>query len=368
MHDIVGVRFQKAGKVYSYSTEHLAYPVKLGDHVVVETKDGHEIGQVVTMGAGRRKNDQKLKFVVRRATPRDMVSRQWYRRREGDALVTARKIITEQRIAVKAIKAEFSFDGKRLTLHLLPRDEKKEFDFAPLETLNESYKTHVVSRKIGPREASQLIGGHGLCGGEKCCNLTGIEQVSIDMAKQQNIAMNQPDAIGLCGRLRCCLRFEAEAYREARADHPKVGAIVKTPQGRGEIVAIDPLVEVLTIALGEDKNEEHRPTIKMLLTELEQSDPEACPRCGKGKRGSEDLSKQDDGETGKRGNEETGAGETGGGKQGNKETGGGEAGLGRRGSEEARRRPDGEGRRHGDRDDGRRGPANRNRTEKSDGS
>jgi cell fate regulator YaaT (PSP1 superfamily) len=304
MHDIVGVRFQRAGKVYSYSTTSLANPVKLGDQVVVETKDGHDVGQVVTMGPlYGKKGEQKLKHVLRRATPRDMVSRQWYRRREGDVLLAARKIITEQRIPVKIIKAEFSYDGKRLTLHLLPRDEKDEdLSLAPLNELNAQYKTHVQTRKIGPREASQLIGGHGLCGGEKCSTLTGVEQVSIDMAKQQNIAMNQPDAIGLCGRLRCCLRYEAETYREARANHPKVGVIVKTPQGKGEILSLDPLAEVLTIALGEDTKDRERPIIKMLLTELEQSDPDACPRCGKQK----DAGKQEQKETGKQEHRETG--------------------------------------------------------------
>jgi cell fate regulator YaaT (PSP1 superfamily) len=305
--DIVGVRFQRAGKVYSYSTANLANPVKLGDHVVVETKDGHDIGRVVTMGPLHgKKGEQKLKHVVRRATPRDLLMRQWHQRREGDVLLAARKIITQQRIHVKIIRAEFSYDGKRLTLHVLPRDEKdEELDLSPLNELNTLYKTHAQTRKIGPREASQLMGGHGLCGGEKCCTLTGIEQVSIDMAKQQNIAMNQPDAIGLCGRLRCCLRYEAETYREARANHPKVGAIVKTPQGKGEIQAIDPLTEVLTIALGEDTKDRERPLIKMLLTELEQSDPEACPRCGKQKEAEQQAQKEIEKRgRGKRGNEE----------------------------------------------------------------
>jgi cell fate regulator YaaT (PSP1 superfamily) len=183
-------------------------------------------------------------------------------------------------VPVKAIKAEFAFDGSRMTLHVQPHDEKQEdLDLSALcESVGREFKTHAGPRRIGPRDASQLQGGHGLCGGEKCCTLVGVGQVSIDMAKQQNIAMNQPDAIGLCGRLRCCLRFEAPVYKAARADHPKVGAVVKTPQGQGEVVGIDVLAEVLTIAVG---NPEERVTVKMLLTELEQLDPDVCPRCGK---------------------------------------------------------------------------------------
>lgn len=280
--DVVGVRFQRgATKIYSYRAGPLAHQLKLGDHVVVETKEGHDIGRIVMMGPLRGgKKREGLKHIVRRATPRDLVSRQWYRRREGEALVAARKLITEQQLPIKAIKAEFSYDGSRLTLHLLPPDEKMEaFEFPALcEEIGRQYKSRVVIRRIGPRDASQLQGGFGMCGGEKCCTLAGIEQVSIDMAKQQNIAMNQPDAIGLCGRLRCCLRFEAPVYKAARAEHPKIGTVVKTPQGQGEIVAIDVLAEVLTIALGAD---EERVTIKMLLSELEKSDPDACPRCGK---------------------------------------------------------------------------------------
>ncbi len=280
-NDVVGVRFQRgATKIYSYHTGNLVGQLKLGDHVVVETKDGQDIGKVVMLGPlrGGKKRDG-LKNVVRRATPRDLVSRQWYRRREGEALVAARKLITEQGIPVKAIKAEFAYDGSRMTLHILPQDEKREdFDFGTLlSEIGRQYKTRVLTRKIGPRDASQLQGGHGMCGGEKCCTLAGIGQVSIDMAKQQNIAMNQSDAIGLCGRLRCCLRFEASTYKEARAEFPRIGTVVKTPQGNGEVIGIDVLAEVLTIAIG---NEE-RVLIKMLLIELEKSDPDACPRCGK---------------------------------------------------------------------------------------
>ncbi len=283
--DVVGIRFQRgATKIYSYRAGQLAGQLKLGDHVLVDTREGQDIGKIVMMGPlrGGKKRAGGLKTIVRRATPRDLVSRQWYRRREGEALVAARKFILEQPLPVKAIKAEFAYDGSRMTLHLLPHDEKQEeIDFTALrEEIGRQYKTRVITRKIGPREASHMQGGFGLCGGEKCCVLAGIEQVSIDMAKQQNIAMNQPDAIGLCGRLRCSLRFEAPVYKAARADHPKIGTIVKTPQGQGEIVAIDVLAEVLTIALGDA---EERITIKMLLTELEKSDPDACPRCGQKK-------------------------------------------------------------------------------------
>ncbi len=281
-NDVVGVRFQRgATKIYSYHAGPLVGQLKLGDHVVVETREGQDIGKVVMLGPLRGgKRHDGLKNVVRRATPRDLVSRQWYRRREGEALVAARKLITENRIPVRAIKAEFAYDGSRMTLHLMPRDDKQsDFDFGPLtDQIGRQYRTRVITRKIGPRDASQLQAGLGMCGGEKCCVLAGVGQVSIDMAKQQNIAMNQPDAIGLCGRLRCCLRFEAPVYKEARAEHPRVGTLVKTPQGKGEVVAVDVLAEVLTIALGEG---EERVMIKMLLSELEKSDPDACPRCGK---------------------------------------------------------------------------------------
>src|SRR5262249_14385867 len=93
----------------------------------------------------------------------------------------------------------------------------------------------------------------------------------------------QPDAIGLCGRLRCCLRFEAPVYQEARAEHPKVRPRVKTPQGEGEAVALEVFADALPIAIG---NTEEPPTIKMLLSELEKSDPDACARCGKQKETS----------------------------------------------------------------------------------
>lgn len=290
--EVVGVRFQQgATKIYSYRAGALSANLKLGDHVVVETKEGHDIGRIVMVGPlrGGKKRDN-LKNVVRRATPRDLVSRHWYRKREGEALLAARRFIVEHRMPLKGIRAEFAFDGSRLVLHLQPTDEKQtEFDFRALcDEVGRQFKTRAVARTVGPRDASQMLGGGGMCGTEKCCTLVGIGQVAIDMVKQQGIAMNQPDTIGLCGRLRCCLRFEASAYREARADHPKVGTVVKTPQGRGEVMGVDVLAEVLTIALGE-RDAPERTFIKMLLTELEQSDPDACPRCQSGKAAGADA-------------------------------------------------------------------------------
>ncbi|MBI5879339.1 MAG: hypothetical protein HZB53_16955 [Chloroflexi bacterium] len=280
--DVVGIRFQRgATKIYTYRAGPAIGGIKLGDHVVVETKDGHDIGKIVMVGplrGGKRRDN--LKNVVRRATPRDLVSRQWYRKREGDALVAARKVIVTKRLPLKAIRAEFAYDGSRLLLHIQPLDEKQEeFDFGPLcDDVGRQFRTRAMVRTVGPRDASQLMGGYGLCGEEKCCSLVGVGQVAIDMVKQQGIAMNQPDAIGLCGRLRCCLRFEASTYKEARTDHPKVGTQVKTPQGQGEVVDVDVLAEVLTIALGE-RGAEERTYVKMLLSELEKADPDACPRC-----------------------------------------------------------------------------------------
>src|SRR5712692_7814821 len=157
-NDVVGVRFQHgATKIYSYRLGYLISQIRLGDQVVVETRDGQDIGKVVMLGPLRgKRRDGTLKNVVRRATPRDLVMRHWYRRREGDALLATRRLITDQRLPVKAIKAEFAYDGSRMTLHLQPHDEKTEdLNVSELcEEIGRQYKTRVGVRRIGPRDAS----------------------------------------------------------------------------------------------------------------------------------------------------------------------------------------------------------------------
>ena len=276
--DAIGVRFEKSGQVYHYRTGAHADQIRLGDFVVVDAKDGYSLGQVVSFGLPPNWARADMKTVKRRATPRELLTRQWYRAREADALLVCRESVRAERLAFKAIRGRFSAEGKHYTLEVLPADEsqeKLELGSIP-QRIGQQYKASVAVRKIGPREVSQIAGDYGLCGDVRCSVLMGIRQVSINMAKDQGILPNQPDAVGLCGRLRCCLRFEAEQYHQARKDFPKVGAQAQTPQGLGKIIALDVLNEIVMIEIGEG---EETAVIRMLLTELEESDPAACPRC-----------------------------------------------------------------------------------------
>ena len=113
------------------------------------------------------------------------------------------------------------------------------------------YKTRIELRQIGVRDEVKRIGGNGVCGRELCCCsfLNDFETVSIKMAKEQNISLNPSKISGNCGRLMCCLKYEQEAYEEKLKKLPNIGAIVKTPEGQGEVDGVETLKEIVKVKI-----------------------------------------------------------------------------------------------------------------------
>ena len=113
------------------------------------------------------------------------------------------------------------------------------------------YKTRIELRQIGVRDEVKRFGGNGVCGRELCCCsfLNDFETVSIKMAKEQNISLNPSKISGNCGRLMCCLKYEQEAYEEKLKKLPNIGAIVKTPEGQGEVDGVETLKEIVKVKI-----------------------------------------------------------------------------------------------------------------------
>ena len=124
------------------------------------------------------------------------------------------------------------------------------------------FKTRIELRQIGVRDEAKMISGIGPCGKELCCAsfLGEFEPVSIKMAKEQSLSLNPTKISGICGRLMCCLKYEQDTYEEVREYLPKVGALVETSEGKGEVVESSVLYEKVKVKM--DSPDSNTKTIK----------------------------------------------------------------------------------------------------------
>ena len=247
MKKIVGVRFKRLGKIYFFDPKWLE--VKKGEYMVVETSQGEEIAEVVV--PNRMIEEEKivapLKKVLRLASPRDLKHAEECRKKEKEAFELCNQKIKEHNLEMTLTDVEYKFDNSKILFYFTADGR---IDFRELvKDLAAIYKTRIELRQIGVRDEVKRIGGNGVCGRELCCCtfLSDFETVSIKMAKEQNISLNPSKISGNCGRLMCCLKYEQEVYEEKLAKLPNIGAIVKTPDGNGEVDNIEILKEVIRV-------------------------------------------------------------------------------------------------------------------------
>ncbi|MCI8273836.1 MAG: stage 0 sporulation family protein [Clostridia bacterium] len=247
MKKIIGVRFKRLGKIYFFDPKWLE--VKKGDSVIVETSQGEEIAEVLI--PNRMIEEEKvvapLKKVLRLASPRDLKHAEECRKKEKEAFEVCNKKIKEHKLEMTLTDVEYKFDNSKILFYFTADGR---VDFRELvRDLASIYKTRIELRQIGVRDEVKRIGGNGVCGRELCCCsfLSDFETVSIKMAKEQNISLNPSKISGNCGRLMCCLKYEQEVYEEKLKRLPNIGAIVKTPDGKGEIDSIETLKEVVRV-------------------------------------------------------------------------------------------------------------------------
>ena len=250
--DFVGIRFQKLGKLYHFKVGRHK-EINPGDYVIVETKRGRQLGQVIAFIKPDKVFRKGMRTIHRRATPRDLVMKQVWEAKELDALIICRERAHKLGIKdAKFVKAEYSFDGSWLTFFYAT--ENKRLDVTPLrKSLNRSFRSRVEMRLIGPRDVAKFMGGYGACGAPRCCStfLTEFSPVSIKMAKAQGVSLSPQEITGMCGRLRCCLVYEYEQYVEARKQLPKRGKVVGTPYGEGKVRDVRVMKDSVLVDLGD---------------------------------------------------------------------------------------------------------------------
>ncbi|MFS8534509.1 MAG: stage 0 sporulation family protein [Limnochordales bacterium] len=250
---IVGVRFKRAGKIYYFTPGEL--PVAVGDEVLVETAAGVECGEVVIPPKDVPVSDvvQPVRKVLRHMEDADREQLRANRESELEALAFAAERIAARGLPMKLVNAEYTFDRSRLTFFFVAEER---VDFRELvKDLASRFGVRIELRQIGVRDQAKEIGGIGVCGRELCCTtwLGEFAPVSIRMAKEQELSLNPSKLTGQCGRLKCCLKFEADTYRSIRAALPLVGDTVRTPNGTGQVCEVLVARESVVVDLGEGR-------------------------------------------------------------------------------------------------------------------
>jgi cell fate regulator YaaT (PSP1 superfamily) len=221
----ISVKFAPVGRTYTFLMPELALDAELsappinpspsalspGDAVVVQTEEGTAVGTVmrtVTGFAERKPPADDAARVVRKATHEDVVARLKHQQREREAHRICLMKIRERGLAMKLTRVEQVFDGSRLIFYYTAEGR---VDFRELvRDLAAHFRTRIEMRQIGVRDEARMLGGYGSCGRPLCCTtwLQSFEPISIKMAKQQHLSLNPSKLSGMCGRLKCCLRYE----------------------------------------------------------------------------------------------------------------------------------------------------------------
>ncbi len=260
MTEVIGVKFNKTGKVYYFDPK--GNKLKVGDGAVVETSRGTEFGFVAV--SNRQVADEEiiapLKPIIRKATPQDFVRLEKNRQKEKEACQIAMEQIREHKLDMKLINTEYTFDGSKILFYFTAEGR---VDFRELvKSLASIFKTRIELRQMGVRDEAKTLGAIGGCGRELCCStfLNDFHPVSIRMAKDQGLSLNPTKISGICGRLMCCLQYEQDAYEDLLKKVPNKGTLVEYNGERGVVNDVYVLKGLIKVKFG--TNEE--PTFKFL--------------------------------------------------------------------------------------------------------
>jgi cell fate regulator YaaT (PSP1 superfamily) len=210
----VSVKFTPVGRSHTFLLPELALdtPLVPGEKVVVQTADSRAVGTVTrgipALAERRQPAAESPNKLVRRASESDIITRLKHQQVEREAFRICVMKIRERALAMKLTRVEQLFDGSKLIFYFTAEGR---VDFRDLvRELASEFRTRIEMRQIGVRDEAKMLGGYGSCGRPLCCTtwLTSFEPVTIKMAKQQSLSLNPSKLSGLCGRLKCCLRYE----------------------------------------------------------------------------------------------------------------------------------------------------------------
>ena len=247
--EVVGIRFKSSGKTYYFDPNGCS--LRIGTHAIVETARGLEYGEVVMSNSQISESEivPPLRPVVRSATQADVLHNAEIKKLEETAFRVCNEKIIAHGLDMKLIDAQYTFDNTKLLFYFT---SSGRVDFRELvKDLASVFRTRIELRQIGIRDEAKMVGGLGICGRPLCCSifLTDFGQVSIKMAKEQNLSLNSAKISGICGRLMCCLRYEHDTYEYEIKRTPPVDTLVRTVDGVGTVTEISPLQGTIKVRL-----------------------------------------------------------------------------------------------------------------------
>ena len=240
------IRFNHVGKSYYFSTD---LDLHKGDKVVVETIRGLELGELITdlKDISEFNLDTELKKIKRKANRADIDVHAFNKVKASKSLEICKDIVKEYDLDMHLVSCEYTLDASKV---IFMYTSESRVDFRELlKELASVFKCRIELRQIGPRDKSKIVGGLGSCGLPLCCSsfLGEFDGVSINMAKNQMLAINIDKISGSCGRLLCCLKYEDDIYSEEKQRFPKIGSRVKYDNKIVKVVGLNVISDLVKI-------------------------------------------------------------------------------------------------------------------------
>ncbi|MGN1405743.1 MAG: stage 0 sporulation family protein [Erysipelotrichaceae bacterium] len=233
----IAVKFDSTNKTYTFKVSD--FEVKSGDRVVVETARGLEIGKVTGSPFDKPDINLEIKEVLRLATKRDLQDYEENKEDAARAKDIAQREADKLNLGMNIIASEYTLDRAKITFTYLADDR---VDFRELlKVLASIFHCRIDLRQIGTRDKAKMVSGIGCCGRELCCAkfISDFDRISINMAKNQLLALNIQKLSGQCGNLMCCLKYEDEAYKDLRKDLPKLNSTVEYEGEKYKLVSMN---------------------------------------------------------------------------------------------------------------------------------
>jgi cell fate regulator YaaT (PSP1 superfamily) len=266
---IVAVSLQQTGHLYNFLAGDR--PLRRGERVLVESEAGARVGtvEIEPHEPAQTIDLSQLRQIIRVASDNDFHLEQENLSREANARRLCVERIRERRIQMKLVSADYTFDGRKVTFYFVAEGR---VDFRDLvRDLANTLRVRVEMKQIGARDETKVTGGLGPCGRELCCSswLRDFEAVTVKMAREQGLALNPSRLAGMCGRLKCCLRYEYATYVELKRALPNLGKRVQCVKGDGKVVRQNILKQTVLIQREEDGG-----VVEVTLEDLVASRPQ----------------------------------------------------------------------------------------------
>lgn len=284
MAEIYELEFK--GRRKEYAANPLQFPFELGDIAIVDVERGQDLGRISHAGwrPGMDCAHVPPLLLVRRASTADIKIIEQNRDRESKARAVARKKIVEHNLEMKLVDVELQWDSRKMTFYFTAEGR---VDFRELvKDLASSFRTRIDLRQIGARDETKRTGGYGVCGRSLCCAtfLTEFKPITTQMPRDQFLPLNPTKLSGVCGRLKCCLRYELDVYREFQRSCPKLGHPVRDAvKGDGAVEKLDLVRDHIQIKYGSGDLEKYTPVEFRELTNWQPEMPksECICTCGR---------------------------------------------------------------------------------------